>query len=264
MPLDCGSLLPLFISQPAGSQEIEHLSKTRRSTRSRSRLRLPKSGRRLPQSKEKLPLPRVSFCPSYHVMSAVNTLPSSDDCAKGTRHWPHAPPHRLESAGVYFVTARTAEQRHLLAESEMKDWFQDKLLELATHFDWRLEAWAIFSNHYHFIAHRPPLIVDAASLREMIRKLHSLTTKELNRRENRSGRTRLWQNFRETQLTHQRSYLARLNYVHQNAVHHKLVNIASDWKWCSAQFFEQAVTPAWFKTISSFKYDEIAGRDGDI
>jgi putative transposase len=65
--------------------------------------------------------------------------------------WPHAPPHRLKSAGVYFVTARAAGARHLLAEDEMKDWFQETLFTLVKKFGWKLEAWAIFSNHYHFI-----------------------------------------------------------------------------------------------------------------
>lgn len=138
------------------------------------------------------------FSPQYHVMNSEPILPTNDDCAKGTREWPHAPPHRLESAGVYFVTARTAERRHLLAADDMKDWFQDKLLNLTSEFGWRLEAWAIFSNHYHFIGHSPSKVDDAVSLREMVRKLHSLTTKELNHHENQSGRTRLWQNFRET------------------------------------------------------------------
>ena len=77
-----------------------------------------------------------------------------------------------------------------------------------------LEAWAIFSNHYHLIRHSPSTIERAAeSLRPMLRKLNSLTTKELNRRDAQSGRTRLWQNYRETHLTHQKSYLARLNYL---------------------------------------------------
>ena len=74
---------------------------------------------------------------------------------------------------------------------------------------------------------------------------------------------RLWQNYRETLLTYQKSYLARLNYVHQNAVHHRLVKRASDWKWCSAAEFKKSVTPAWVKTIVSFSYDEIAKADGE-
>ena len=196
-------------------------------------------------------------------MDTEPALPTDEDSAKGSRDWPHAPPHRLQAAGVYLLTARAAEKRHLLAADAMKDWFQDKLHELAQEFGWKLEAWAVLSNHYHFVGHSPPDEEDGASLSAMVRKLHSLTTQELNQRENKPGRSRLWQNFRETHLTHQRSYLARLNYVHQNAVHHKLVVVGSDWKWCSAEAFRQAVSPAWLKTISSFKYDLIAEKDGD-
>ena len=147
----------------------------------------------------------------------------------------------------------------------MKDWFQDTLFSIAKEFGWKLEAWAILSNHYHFIGHSPPTVEGAAkSLGLMVRKLHSLATKELNRRDDTPGRTRLWQNFRETHLTHQQSYLARLHYVHQNAVHHKLVHLGSDWKWCSAAAFKKAVSPAWLKTVTSFQYDEIAAKDGDL
>ncbi|TAE89627.1 MAG: hypothetical protein EAZ81_12525 [Verrucomicrobia bacterium] len=190
-------------------------------------------------------------------------LPDEEACAKGAKHWPHAPPHRLSLGGVYFVTARSYQNRHLLADDVMKDWFQDALLTTAKQFGWTLEAWAILSNHYHWIGHCPSGSDGANSLRKMMQKLHSLTTKELNRRESQMGRKRLWQNFRETRLTHQKSYLARLNYVHQNAVHHRLVRVASDWKWCSASEFKKSVTPAWLKTISSFSYDEIAAKDQD-
>lgn len=191
-------------------------------------------------------------------------LPTSEDSFLGSRDWPHAPPHRLSESGVYMITSRTKAQSHLLASRELKDWFQEKLFELIDEFHWQLEAWAILSNHYHFVAHSPQESPDGAtSLRPMIQKLHSLTTKEVNRREGRSGRMRLWQNYRETHLTYQRSYLARLNYVHQNAAHHRLVPSGTMWKWCSAAAFAEAATPAWFQTISSFRYDEIARDDGD-
>ncbi len=194
----------------------------------------------------------------------MEILPDHDQIAKGTRDWPHAPPHRLSAAGVYFLTARAADQRHLLADDTMKDWFEEKLLSLAEDEGWRMEAWAILSNHYHFVAHIPDGGSEgAASLRKLVRKLHSLTTKELNRRECKPGRTRLWMNFRETHLTHQESYLARLNYVHRNAVHHGLVALATDWKWCSARRFVKAVSPAWVKTVASFRFDEIARKDGE-
>jgi len=191
----------------------------------------------------------------------TDSLPSDDESAKGTRHWPHAPPHRLAAAGVYFVTARAAEQRRLLHTPERRDWFQRTLFALTEEKGWRLEAWAVLSNHYHFVAHSPD--GGAQSLGPLLQKLHSLATKELNRLDATPGRARLWQNFRETHLTYQRSYLARLNYAHQNAVHHRLVAAGSDWKWCSAAAFQREATPAWVKTIASFKFDEIARDDGE-
>ena len=188
-------------------------------------------------------------------------LPTDDESTRGTRNWPHAPPHRLAEAGVYFVTARAAEQRHLLGTPERRDWFQVTLFALAGEKGWTLEAWAVLSNHYHFVALSPK--ADAISLSPMLQKLHSLTTKECNRLDCAPGRTRLWHNFRETHLTFQRSYLARLHYVHSNAVHHGLAPVASQWKWCSAAAFEREATAAWVKTIGSFKYDQIAHEDGE-
>ena len=180
---------------------------------------------------------------------------------QGTRDWPHAPPHRRSEAGGYFVTARAAEQRHLFHTPERRDWFLRMLFQLTEEMGWRLEAWAVLSNHYHLVAHRPD--GGAESLGPLLQKLHSLATKEINRLDRTPGRTRLWHNFRETHLTFQRGYLARLNYVHQNAAHHGLVAAGSDWPWCSAAAFQREATPAWVKTIAGFKFDEIARADGE-
>jgi putative transposase len=138
------------------------------------------------------------------------------------------------------------------------------LLGLLREAGWQLEAWAVLSNHYHFVGHSQPAGEGAAiSLGNLLQKLHSLSTKEANRREGKPGRSRLWQNYRETLITFQSSYLARLNYVHQNPVHHGLVTDARDWKWGSAARFEQSVTPAWAKTIRSFSFEKIAEEDGE-
>jgi len=193
----------------------------------------------------------------------MENLPTDEQAAKGTRDWPHAPPHRLGVAGVYMLTARTTKAAHILSDDAIKDWFQQALLGIADEFGWKMEAWAVLSNHYHFIAHIGKGENSAESLTAGIRKLHSLTTKELNQRDGTPGRTRLWQNFRDTHLTLQRGYLARLNYVHRNAVHHGIVRLATDYKWCSARAFRSRVSPAWLATVASFKFDEIAANDGE-
>ena len=189
------------------------------------------------------------------------SLPSDAASRAGTRDWPHAPPHRLAEAGVYFVTARAAEGRELLHSAERRDWFVAAIIDLAKQYEWTLEAWCVLSNHYHLVAHSPP--TGGETLGRFLQHLHSVTTKEVNRLDRTPGRNRLWHNFRETHLTLQRGYLARLNYTHNNAAHHGLVAEGWQWKWCSAEAFEQAVTPAWANTVKSFKFDQIARADGE-
>ena len=135
------------------------------------------------------------------------------------------------------------------------------LFGLSEKYDWRLEAWAVLANHYHFVAQSPA--AGAESLGDFVRHIHSAATKEVNRLDGAPGRTRLWHNYRETHVTLPNGYFARLNYTHNNAVHHGLVAEGRQWKWCSAAAFERMVTGAWAKTIYSFKYDQIATADGE-
>src|SRR5258708_5157253 len=68
---------------------------------------------------------------------------------------------------------------------------------------------------------------------------------------------KVWYNFRETRLTYQQSYLARLNYVHLNPVKHRLVPVANQYPWCSARWFERTASPAMTKSIYRFKTDRL-------
>jgi putative transposase len=118
----------------------------------------------------------------------------------------------------------------------------------------------VFSNHYHFIAHSPATETDATSLTSMLSMLHVNTAGWVNKLDAAPGR-QVWFNFRETRLTRQRSYLARLNYVHQNAVKHGLVAVAWQYPWCSAAWFERSASPAMVKSIYRFKTGRMALED---
>ena len=117
----------------------------------------------------------------------------------------------------------------------------------------QLEAWAVFSNHYHFVGYA---LEDAATLKPFLSHLHADTARNVNLRDDKPGR-QVWYNFWETELTYEKSYFARLNYVHQNPVKHRLVSVANQYRWCSAAWFERTATPAQLKTIYSFKTDRI-------
>jgi putative transposase len=174
--------------------------------------------------------------------------------------WPHAPEHRLHVRGTYFVTASTYLRQHHYRGKARLAVLHRGLLKVAFDFGWRLEAWAVFSNHYHFIGHTPEDQATAESLSRMLGLLHEKLAKWINRLESAPTR-KVWHNFRETRLTYEKSYLARLNYVHQNPVKHGLVAAANQYPWCSARWFERTATPAQIKTIYRFKTDQLKVPD---
>ena len=171
------------------------------------------------------------------------------------KDWPHAPIHRLDGSGVFMVTSATIYKKHLFNSSDKLTLLENKLLKLSRDYDWQLEAWAVFSNHYHFIA-RGQDQTKPDSLKKMLKHLHNETSIELNRLDSAVGRS-VWYNFWDTKLTFEKSYLARLNYVHQNPVKHGMVVLACQYNWCSAAWFERVAAPATVKTIYSFKTDSV-------
>ncbi len=173
------------------------------------------------------------------------------------KDWPHAPVHRLSENGVYFVTAGTLYKQHLFDVDTKRDLLERLLRSYAKHFGWQLEAWAVFANHHHFVARGNP---DSANLRVFLTKFHSESARQLNTLDGAEGRE-VWHNFRDTRLTCQHAYLARLNYVHQNAVKHRLVPVANQYPWCSAAWFERTASAAQVKTIYGCKTDRVKVED---
>jgi len=51
---------------------------------------------------------------------------------------------------------------------------------VAREFGWQFEAWAVFSNHYHFVAHTPEGEQNAESLAAMLSKLHEKTANAIS------------------------------------------------------------------------------------
>ena len=175
----------------------------------------------------------------------------------GNKDWPHAPVHRLGSDGIYMITGATLHKQLLFSTAAKLTLLENEILTLAKKSCWQLEAWAVFMNHYHLIARGK---ADAKRLDAYLNHIHSNTARDLNRLDHLAGRP-IWYNFWETRLTYERSYLARLNYVHQNPVKHGLVNVANQYQWCSAAWFERTASAAAVKTIYSFRTDRLNVAD---
>jgi putative transposase len=147
--------------------------------------------------------------------------------------YPHNPPHYFVPDATYMVTGAILHNQHFLSEYKRKEFVLQTLFERANLLGWDLEAWAILNNHYHFIAQAPE---DATTLEKLIRQLHSITAIQINRWDSTSGR-QVWQNYWDSCITYEKSFLARLHYVHMNPVKHGLVENAMVYPYCSYRWF---------------------------
>jgi putative transposase len=171
--------------------------------------------------------------------------------------WPHAPPHRLTEQGAYMVTCGTYRKAHFLNTADRLNLLRGLFFDCLAEAEWGLHAWALLSNHYHFIASSP---ADPSSLRRVLSKLHTLSARELNLRDNQTGR-KIWFQYFDTHITFPNSYFPRLKYVHQNPVHHGIVNCAENYPWCSAAWFARTARPAFHATVQGFKTDALSVHD---
>jgi putative transposase len=176
--------------------------------------------------------------------------------AKFMADWPHGPSHRVTERGTYIVTAATYGKQPLFGSKFRLNLLCETLMQLCHDRGWNLQAWAIFPNHYHFVAES----AFPANLSKTIGRLHSLTARAVNERDHEIGR-KVWFQYWDTLLTNERSYWARLHYVHENAVHHGVVARAANYPWCSAAWFERKATSAFRKTVFSIPCDRISVPD---
>ena len=155
------------------------------------------------------------------------------------------------------VTCGTYQKQHHLHSAARLSYFRDLLLQCTEEFAWRLQAWAVFSNHYHWIASSPP---DPSSLPRVVSKLHTLSAREFNLQDGTPGR-KVWFQYYDSHITFQTSYYARLKYVHHNAVHHGVVRVAENYPWCSAAWLAANSRPAFRRMLEQFKTDRIDVSD---
>jgi putative transposase len=167
--------------------------------------------------------------------------------------WPHAPSHLVKGAGTYMVTGSTLYKELLFLGKEKLDLLTSSLLDYSEEFGWKLQAWAVFPNHYHFIAYNQ---AEAADPQPLVKKLHANTARELNKLDGKQGR-KVWYQYRDTRLTFEKSYFARMHYVILNPVKHGLVKNAETYEWCSASWFRTRADMALIETVESFKVDKL-------
>lgn len=170
--------------------------------------------------------------------------------------WPHAPARQPHPGGAIFVTAGTYLKEHFFQGDRRLSLLQTTLFELAVERDLRLQAWAIFPNHYHLVGHTD----EGFDIPKFFRLLHGRTSIAVNRLDGVQGR-KVWHNYRDTRLTSTGSYLARLHYVHTNPAKHGVAGAARMYPYGSAHWFETQGDEAFIRTVYSFNIDRLEIED---
>ncbi len=172
-------------------------------------------------------------------------------------YWAHAPIHKLNEKGIYMVTCGTFHKKHFFHTPERLNLMHSFFFEMCDKYQWSPQAWAFLSNHYHFLAKSPE---DPTTLKSLIAEFHQKLSHIINCMDNTTGR-KVWFQYWDKHITYHKSYLARLNYIMQNPVHHRLVLNASDYVWCSAEWFEKKSEQSFKHTVQSFKIDKLNEYD---
>ena len=177
--------------------------------------------------------------------------------ATAYKEWAHAPSHLFQPGAIYMITAATYKKALLFDTPQKRDFLLSALFEESERLEWRMQAWAVMANHYHFVALAPS---DADSLKTLTRRLHSRTARWVNGETGHRGR-KVWHQYWDTCLTFEKSYLARLNYVHMNPVKHGIVSKATAYPWCSMAWFLRGARAGFRKTVLSFDYKRVSTQD---
>ncbi len=152
------------------------------------------------------------------------------------KSWPwHAPPHFADGEHVYLLTAACFEHQPILASETRRDEWLSALRACVADCGGDLCGWVVLSNHYHLVAQ-----VDLDAFAPKIGRLHNGKATQWNREDKAPGR-KVWHRFSDRRIRNDRHYFASLNYVHDNAAHHGLVERSDAWRWSSLAHFRQEV-----------------------
>ena len=168
------------------------------------------------------------------------------------KDWPHAPVHRFGDETTFFITGATYQKQHLYRAPDALNELQDIVFAKAEQFECCLQAWALLVNHYHLVVRAE----DGSRIRRMLNRVHTEAGIALNARGKTPGR-QVWFQYWDKTLTFEASWLTRLRYTHENAVHHRLVSDARNYPWCSASWFERTAPRSLAATVARMKIDRL-------
>src|SRR3569832_332681 len=143
----------------------------------------------------------------------------------------HSPPHRPNYGRTQFLVSAACYEHayHIGYSLERMDSFSATLLDVLKAYASRTVVWCVLPNHYHALVQTDNVL----RLLYELGRFHGRTSFLWNKEEGTVGR----QNFRgavERYMRSERHFFATVNYVLNNPLYHKYVNLWPEWPLCSA------------------------------
>lgn len=159
--------------------------------------------------------------------------------ARRARQLPwHSPPHiDLEGTHQYLISAACYEHAQVMGKStDRMTECEESLLKACHEFSLTTHAWCVLPNHYHVLVTTEQI----EELRRGLGRFHGRSSHAWNGEDSARGR-KVWYNCFERPMKSRRHFLATVNYIHHNPVHHGYVQTWQDWPWSSAKEFLERV-----------------------
>lgn len=167
----------------------------------------------------------------------------------------HRPPHSGNTLkgvtpgvtpdnNIYFVTARTIDQKPYFDTDAKKKLFCLCLKAGLQKFDIHLYAWVLLNNHFHLLFK----IERSEDLFKFINFTNGKSSFELNKSENKQGR-KIWYQYFDHCIRDEPDFWKHFNYIHQNPIKHGLrANLAGifDYPFSSAKSWSKIKGEEWF------------------
>ncbi len=152
------------------------------------------------------------------------------------KEYNHNPPHLFSPNSKYFITGATYKKKMCFKRNEAKEQLLKSISIGFNRHGWILEDWVILDNHYHLLGNAPD---DSSNLSEMMQEIHKFVALWVKKNIPESGGSeKVMYNYRDTCITYEASYFARLNYIWNNPVKHGYTNSAEEWVYGS--YFKKA------------------------
>jgi REP element-mobilizing transposase RayT len=134
---------------------------------------------------------------------------------------------RLEPDGTYHVFSNATFGRRLFVESDDRHYFERRLFDVVTRFEWSCLAHCVLGTHYHLLVTTPQPNLDAG-----MHRLNGMYAQSFNHRHDQYGR--LFRDRYSAVLVESDAHLLWLfRYLALNPVQAGVCRHPAEWRWSS-------------------------------